>query len=194
MKKSEKKEESAQNVADKVNKATEKIIGTGNYQSLRSRSSTWFECKVRYDKTHEDGSEKRVTELYTVDALSFTEAEASIIDNMAVYVSGELKIANINPANYNEIFFSGNDDDDLWFKARLAFITIDDKNKEKRTYVNYLIQAKSIERAKRYVDEVMGETIIDYELKSLSETKIFDVFEHEPSTDNKQKEKDGKTE
>lgn len=119
---------------------------------------------------------------------------ASIIDNMAVYVSGELKIANINPANYNEIFFSGNDDDDLWFKARLAFITIDDKNKEKRTYVNYLIQAKSIERAKRYVDEVMGETIIDYELKSLSETKIFDVFEHEPSTDNKQKEKDGKTE
>lgn len=194
MKKSEKKEESAQNVADKVNKETEKIIGTGNYQSLRSRTSTWFECKVRYEKTQEDGSDKLVNELYVVDALSFTEAEASIIDNMAVYVSGELKIANINPANYNEIFFSGNDDDDLWFKARLAFITIDDKNKEKRIYVNYLIQAKSIERAKRYVDEVMGETIIDYELKSLSETKIFDVFEHEPSTDNKQKEKDGKTE
>lgn len=194
MKKSEKKEESAQNVADKVNKETEKIIGTGNYQSLRSRTSTWFECKVRYEKTQEDGSDKLVNELYVVDALSFTEAEASIIDNMAVYVSGELKIANINPANYNEIFFSGNDDDDLWFKARLAFITIDNKNKEKRTYVNYLIQAKSIERAKRYVDEVMGETIIDYELKSLSETKIFDVFEHEPSTDNKQKEKDGKTE
>lgn len=194
MKKSEKKEETAQNVAVKVNKATEKIIGTGNYQSLRSRTSTWFECKVRYEKTQEDGSDKLVNELYVVDALSFTEAEASIIDNMAVYVSGELKIANINPANYNEIFFSGNDDDDLWFKARLAFITIDDKNKEKRTYVNYLIQAKSIERAKRYVDEVMGETIIDYELKSLSETKIFDVFEHEPSTDNKQKEKDGKTE
>lgn len=194
MKKSEKKEESAQNVAVKGNNY-EKIIGTGNYQSLRSRTSTWFECKVRYEKTQEDGSDKLVNELYVVDALSFTEAEASIIDNMAVYVSGELKIANINPANYNEIFFSGNDDDDLWFKARLAFITIDDKkDKEKRTYVNYLIQAKSIERAKRYVDEVMGETIIDYELKSLSETKIFDVFEHEPSTDNKQKEKDGKTE
>ena len=193
MKKSEKKEESAQNVAVKGNNY-EKIIGTGNCQSLRSRTSTWFECKVRYEKTQEDGSDKLVNELYVVDALSFTEAEASIIDNMAVYVSGELKIANINPANYNEIFFSGNDDDDLWFKARLAFITIDNKNKEKRTYVNYLIQAKSIERAKRYVDEVMGKTIIDYELKSLSETKIFDVFEHEPSTDNKQKEKDGKTE
>jgi hypothetical protein len=171
------------------------FIGTGNGSSLRSRTSTWFECKVRYEKTQEDGSEKLVNELYVVDALSFTEAEASIIDNMAVYVSDELKIANINPANYNEIFFSDIDDDDLWFKARLAFITINEKIvKEKRTYVNYLIQAKSIERAKRYVDEVMGKTMNDYELKSLSETKIFDVFEHEPSTDNKQKEKDGKTE
>ena len=189
MKKSEKKEETAQNAA------TEKIIGTGNYQSLRSRTSTWFECKVRYEKTREDGSEKITTELYTVDALSFTEAEAKIIEEMSAYVSGELQVANINPAKYNEIFFSGNDDDDLWFKARLAFITIDEKkDKEKRTYVNYLIQAKSIERAKRYVDEVMGKTMIDYELKSLSETNIFDVFEHEPSTDNKQKEKDGKTE
>lgn len=195
MNKTEKKPQEEAKTQDKSqNQPKESFIGTGNGSSLRSRTSTWFECKVRYEKTQEDGNDKLVNELYVVDALSFTEAEASIIDNMAVYVSGELKISNINPANYNEIFFSGNDDDDLWFKARLAFITIDDKEKEKRTYVNYLIQAKSIERAKRYVDEAMGETIIDYELKSLSETKIFDVFEHEPSTDNKQKEKDGKTE
>lgn len=195
MNKTEKKPQEEAKTQDKSqNQPKESFIGTGNGSSLRSRTSTWFECKVRYEKTQKDGNDKLVNELYVVDALSFTEAEASIIDNMAVYVSGELKIANINPANYNEIFFSGNDDDDLWFKARLAFITIDDKNKEKRTYVNYLIQAKSIERAKRYVDEVMGKTVIDYELKSLSETNIFDVFEHEPSTDNKHKEKDGKTE
>lgn len=193
MNKTEKKPQEEAKTQDKSqNQPKESFIGTGNGSSLRTRTSTWFECKVRYEKTQENGNDKLVNELYVVDALSFTEAEASIIDNMAVYVSGELKIVNINPANYNEIYFSGNDDDDLWFKARLAFITIDDKNKEERTYVNYLVQAKSIERAKRYVDEVMGETIIDYELKSLSETKIFDVFEHEPST--KQKEKDGKTE
>lgn len=189
-----KPQEEAKKQDKSQNQPKESFIGTGNGSSLRSRTSTWFECKVRYEKTQDNGSEKMVNELYVVDALSFTEAEASIIDNMSVYVSGEFKVANINPANYNEIFFSGNDDDDLWFKARLAFITIDDKNKEKRTYVNYLIQAKSIERAKRYVDEVMSETIIDYELKSLSETKIFDVFEHEPSTDTKQKENDGKAE
>lgn len=177
-KKENKPQEEAKTQDKSQNQPTESFISRGNGFSLRSRTSTWFECKVRYEKTQEDGSEKLVNELYVVDALSFTEAEASIIDNMSVYVSGEFKVANINPANYNEIFFSGNDDDDLWFKARLAFITIDDKNKEKRTYVNYLIQAKSIERAKRYVDEVMGKTMIDYELKSLSETKILDVFEH----------------
>ena len=174
------------------NQPKESFIGTGNGSSLRSRTSTWFECKVRYEKTQEDGSEKMVNEQYVVDALSFTEAEASIIDNMSVYVSGEFKVANINPANYNEIFFSGNDDDDLWFKARLAFITIDEKkDKEKRTYVNYLIQAKCIERAKRYVDEVMGKTMNDYELKSLSETKIFDVFEHDLSKEWKEDEDQG---
>lgn len=195
MNKTEKKPQEEAKTQDKSqNQPKESFIGTGNGSSLRSRTSTWFECKVRYEKTQEDGNDKLVNELYVVDALSFTEAEASIIDNMAVYVSGVLKIANINPANYNEIFFSDIDDDDLWFKARLAFITIDEKkDKEKRTYVNYLIQANCIERAKRYVDEVMGKTMIDYELKRLSETKIFDVFEHEPSTD-KQKEKDDKTE
>ena len=192
MNKTEKKPQEEAKTQDKPqNKTKESFIGTGNGSSLRSRTSTWFECKVRYEKTQEDGSDKLVNELYVVDALSFTEAEANIIDNMAVYVSGELKIANINPANYNEIFFSGNDDDDLWFKARLAFITIDG-NKEKRSYTNYLIQAKSIERAKRYIDEVMGKTIIDYELKSLSESKIMDVFEHKSSSDEKKDEKSEK--
>lgn len=193
MKKSEKKEESAKNVAAKVNEATEKIIGTGNFQSLRSRSSTWFECKVRYEKTREDGSEKMTTEHYTVDALSFTEAEAKIIEEMAVYVSGELRVDNINRAAYGEIFFSDICDDDLWFKARLAFITIDEKSeKEKRSYVTYLVQAKSLERARRYIDEVMGKTMIDYEVKGLNETNIMDVFEHKSSSDEKKDEKSEK--
>lgn len=191
-KKENKPQEEAKTQDKSQNQPKESFIGTGNGSSLRSRTGTWFECKVRYEKTQEDGSEKMVNELYVVDALSFTEAEASIIDNMSVYVSGEFKVANINPANYNEIFFSGNDDDDLWFKARLAFITIDEKkDKEKRTYVNYLIQAKCIERAKRYVDEVMGKTMNDYELKSLSETKIFDVFEHDLSKEWKEDEDQG---
>lgn len=83
-------EKKTESLKVKVDKAiAEKIIGIGNSSSLRSRTGSWFECKVRYGKTQDDGSEKMVNELYVVDALSFTEAEASIIDNMQVYVSGE---------------------------------------------------------------------------------------------------------
>ena len=79
---------------------------------MRSRTSTWFETKVKYQKTMEDGSEKVVSEAYVVDALSFTEAESAIIDEMSVYVSGELKVSGIGKACYGEIFFSDLDDDD----------------------------------------------------------------------------------
>lgn len=148
--------------------------------TLRSHATTWFECKVAYEKMMEDGNEKVVNETYTVDALSFTEAEGRIIDEMAAYASNDLRIVDISRAKYGEIFFSDNDEDDLWFKVRLAFITIDEKTqKEKRTYATYLVQANSLERARKYTDKAMGGTTMnDYELKSLSETKILDVFEH----------------
>lgn len=176
----------------KQTKSKESFTGIGNGSSLRSRTGSWFECKVRYERTMEDGTKKSVTELYIVDALSFTEAEAKIIDEMSCYVSGEFKVVSIVRASFNEIFFSDITEDELWFKAKLAFLTINEKTeKEKRTYQNYLVQGKCIERAKRYVDEVMGHTMIDYELKSLSESKILDVFEHhdkENSTSEKQKQ------
>ena len=155
---------------------------------MRSRTSTWFETKVKYQKTMEDGSEKVVSEAYVVDALSFTEAESAIIDEMSVYVSGELKVSGIGKACYGEIFFSDMDDDDKWYKAKLQFITIDEKSgKEKRSNVTYLVQAKSLARALRYVDEVMGKSMLDYDIVGLNETHVFDVFEHHaPSSENKE--------
>ncbi len=155
---------------------------------MRIRTGTWFKTKVKYQKTMEDGSEKVVSEAYVVDALSFTEAESAIIDEMSVYVSGELKVSNLGKASYNEIFFSDVDDDDKFYTCKLQFITIDEKSeKERRSNVTYLVQAKSLARALRYVDEVMGKTMIDYDIVGLNETKVFDVFEHHaPSSENKE--------
>mgnify|MGYP002619869817 FL=1 len=158
---------------------------------MRSRTSTWFETKVKYQKTMEDGSEKVVSEAYVVDALSFTEAESAIIDEMSVYVSGELKVSGIGKACYGEIFFSDVDDDDKWYRAKLQFITIDDKSdKEKRTNVVYLVQAKSLARALRYIDEVMGKTMIDYDTIGINETPIMDVFEHQAASEKKEEKND----
>ena len=155
---------------------------------MRIRTGTWFKTKVKYHKTMEDGSEKVVSEAYVVDALSFTEAENAIIEEMSAYVSGELKVSNLGKASYNEILFSDVDDDDKFYTCKLQFITIDEKSeKEKRSNVTYLVQAKSLSRALRYVDEVFGKTMMDYDIVGLNETHVFDVFEHHaPSSENKE--------
>lgn len=147
---------------------------------MRSRTADWFEVKIRYDKTQEDGTVKPVTEQYTLDAFTFTDAEASIIEEMKAYISGDFKITDIKPAPYKEIFFSDMTSDDFWFKAKLQFITLDEKSgKEKRSAVSYLVQAHTFPQAVKYIEEVMGKTMIDYVISNLSETKIMDVFEHE---------------
>ena len=146
---------------------------------MRSRTATWFECKIRYEKTMEDGMQKKVTEAYVVDALSFSEAEERIIEEMSSYISGEFTVTDIKKAPYGEIFFSDQEMADSWYKAKLQFITLDEKTeKEKRTSVNYLVQAGSFNGALKNLEEVMGGTMIDYNIASVAETTLMDVFEH----------------
>lgn len=146
---------------------------------MRSRTSKWFETKVRYDKMQDDGTQKKVTELYVVDALSFTNAEASIQEEMSSYISGEFDVTGIAPTTYGEIFFSDKATDDYFFKVKLQFITLDEKTeKEKLTNVYYLVQAHSLQQAVGYVEEVMNGTAQDYKFAAIQETKICDVFEY----------------
>lgn len=162
---------------------------------MRSRQSNWFEVGIRYQKTQEDGSEKSVTEKYAIDALSFTEGESAITEEMTAYISGEFKVKSMQEASYREVFFSDKDDDDCWYKAKLQFISYDDKaNKEKRSNVTYLVQAKSMHRAINNIDEVMGKTLIDYEIIGLSKTNVYDVFEHKTKEEKEQKSNEEKRE
>ena len=147
---------------------------------MRSRTAQWFECKIKYEKLMEDGLQKQVVEQYVVDALSFAEAEQRITEEMSQYISGEFEVADVKKAAYKEVFF---DDDnaasDRWYKAKLDFITTDEKTeKEKRSRVTYLVQATNLNRAMKNVDTVMGGTMIDYDAASISDTKLVDVFEY----------------
>ena len=146
---------------------------------MRTRNSEWYEVKFQHEQTQEDGTQKKVTELYTVDALSFTEAESKITEEMKLYVSGETFIKAITRAPYKEIFFDERESADKYYKAKLDFITIDEKTeKEKKSTVTYLVQAANLDEAKKNINEVMGTTMIDYDIQSIAETKIIDVFEH----------------
>ena len=152
---------------------------------MRSRSANWFECKIRYEKVMENGLAKKVFENYTVDAMSFSEAEARIVEEMSSYISGEFTVEDIKKAPYKEIFFSDENSADKWYKAKLAFITLDEHTeKEKRSNVTYLVQAGSLSAAMRNVDEVMGGTLIDYVQCALQETSLMDVFEYKKKEDN----------
>jgi len=149
---------------------------------MRSRTAEWFECKIRYEKVMEDGLQKRVSENYVVDALSFSEAEERIIEEMSSYISGEFDVIDIKKAPYKEIFFADQDLADKWYKAKLQFITIDEKTeKEKRSTVTYLANAGSFNGAVKNIEEVMSGTMIDYIIASVAETTLMDVFEYQKS-------------
>ncbi|KAA6317294.1 hypothetical protein EZS27_032525, partial [termite gut metagenome] len=109
---------------------------------------TWFECKIRYEKVMENGMNKKVAEPYLVDALSFTEAEARIIEEITPFISGEFTVADIRRANYSELFFSDEDAADRWFKCKLLFITLDEKSgAEKKIATQILVQAADLHDA-----------------------------------------------
>ena len=147
---------------------------------MQSKTSDWFETKIRYAKVQEDGSQKNVTEQYVVDALSFSEAEERILDEMKVYISGDYKITAITPASYHEVFFSDNTGDSKWFKAKVDFIIIDEKTeKVKHSKTTYLVQADSLASAVKHINDVMDDSMCDYTSVSAQETKIMDVFKAE---------------
>lgn len=144
---------------------------------MRSRIAIWFECKVSYEKVMEDGLQKKVTEQYVVNAMSFAEAEARITQEMSPFISGEFTVEDVKKAPYKEIFFD-DAQSERWYKVKLDFITLDEKTeKEKRTRLTYLVQAASLKGSLVNVQDLLSGTMIDYEAASAAETKIEEVFE-----------------
>ncbi len=137
----------------------------------------WFECKVRYDKTLETGLLKKVTESYLVDALSFTEAEERFLQEIEPMMSGEYSVSDIKRAKIAELFESIDTTDDKWYKAKVAYIAYDEKKGvEKRTNQIMLIQAKDLRVAVRNLDKGMQGTMGDWDIISIAETPIMDIF------------------
>ena len=146
--------------------------------------NTWFECKVSFEKVLENGMQKKVTEPYLVDALSFTEAEARIIEEIRPFIAGEFTVTDIKRARLSELFF--NENGDRFYKIKVYFITIDEKSaKEKRTAANMLVQASTLKEAIEVLEEGMKGTMADYTISSVAETMIMDVFAFNKEVDDR---------
>ena len=135
----------------------------------------WFECKVRYDKLMENGMQKKVNEPYMVDALSFTEAEARIIEDVTPFISGDFSVSAVKRTNISEIFWD--DSADKWYHVKVNFITIDEKSAvEKKTTSHILVAATDFKGALDNFMEGMKGTMADFEIASIAETTIMDVY------------------
>lgn len=150
--------------------------------------NNWFTCKIRYEKTLENGLIKKETEHYLVDALSFTEAEARIIEEVTPFISGVFEVTGVAKANYSELFYAEEEAADKWYKVKMVFLTLDEKSgNEKRTATNVLVQAADLRDAIKKLDEGMKGSMADYEIVSVAETPLMDVFKYkseESSVDN----------
>jgi len=136
-----------------------------------------FEVKVKYDKIDEQsGKDKKVTEKYLVDALSFTEAEAKIYKEMESMIRGEFIITSISRANYTDVFQTAGD---LWYKAKVSYASIDERSgKEKKISNSILCMGYSVDNAYSNINESMGVMTVDFTIDGISDSKIMDFFKY----------------
>lgn len=135
----------------------------------------WIKTSVRFDKTMENGAIKRVTEPYLVDALSFTEAEARIIEEVTPFISGEFTVSAVKKSKVSEIFWDASGD--RWYQVKAAFITINEKTSaEKRSKTVFMVQARDFKSAYDNFMQGMKGTMADFEIIGITETAIMDVF------------------
>ncbi|MBP3373305.1 MAG: DUF4494 domain-containing protein [Bacteroidaceae bacterium] len=147
----------------------------------------WFECKVRYDKTMENGLSKQVTETYLVDALSFTEAERRFIEEIEPFMGGEFTVTDIRRTKIAELFESNDGLADRWFKCKVAFITLDEKTgAEKRANQMMMVQAIDLRDAVKALDKAMEGTLGDYVIVSVAESPVMDVYRYKLADDDQQ--------
>lgn len=145
--------------------------------------AAWFECKVTYEKVADNGMPKKVVESYLVDADSFTLAEAKMIEEITPFVSmGEFNISNIRKVNYAELFLNEDDKCDRYYRCKVLYVTIDEKNGvEKKTPAFMLVKSDSLPNAVAELEKQMGKGLADYEITSVAETALMDVFQYVPA-------------
>ena len=144
---------------------------------MKQISGIWFECKVRYEQTQEDGMNKMVTETYVYKAEDFGEAYDKATKNMSTFISGEFGITAMKIAQYGEVVMQDERTEEKFYRVKVNLIILDEKTqKEKKVAQYYLVNADSVEKARKYTDAALSDTMMDYVIEAVQEAKIIDVI------------------
>ena len=143
---------------------------------MKQISGIWFECKVRYEQTQEDGMNKMVTETYVYKAEDFGEAYDKATKDMSTSISGEFEITAMKIAQYKEIITQDERTEEKYYRVKVNLIILDEKTqKEKKIACYYLVNADSVEKARKYTDTALSDTMMDYVIEAVQEAKICDI-------------------
>ncbi len=138
----------------------------------------FYQVKVKYDRSGNEGHFTTVTETYLVDAMSFTEAEKRITEELKEFVSGEFEVVGIRGTSITELF--ANNEGDIWYKFKVAFVVLDEERGiEKRTPHFMLAQGENLKEALKVLEKGMEGTTTNYDVISVTETPIMDVLKLE---------------
>ncbi len=138
---------------------------------------TWFDCKVVYEKTLENGLIKKISESYLVKAFNIVEVEKKIVEELKPFIRGDFEVTDVRKAKIAELYYENTYEDAIWYKLKLVFITIDEsKGKEKKTNTFVIIKANSIKQVLGILEDKMRGSVIDFTIASVTETTYSDVI------------------
>lgn len=140
-------------------------------------TANWFECKIKYTKVTEEGKEKKVSEMYLLDAMSYTEAESRITGALASMIQGDFYIAGLKKSNITELVESNDESDDKWYKAKIGIIDADQiSGKEKKSNQYFLVAGANINSALANLEKSLSTYVVPFEIDAIADTAFMDVF------------------
>jgi hypothetical protein len=138
---------------------------------------TWYKAKVAYSKEDEQGRARNVTEEYLMDALSFTEAEAKIHEEMKARVMGSFQVKAITKSRITDVFEY--DDSDVFYQCKLVYMISDaDSGREKKEVNLMLIHAHNVQEAYERVHDQMNNLLVTFSVPEVKESLVLEVFHH----------------
>lgn len=143
----------------------------------------WYQAKVKFTKQMEDGTLKRITEPYLLDAVSFTDAEARIYEEVGEQIRGEFIVSDVSKKDYADIFHY--EDADYWYQAKVTYVSVDAySGKEKKVTNLFLVSADNVKEAYERIYESLASMLVSYEIPEIKLTPIVDIFPFKPDLDN----------
>jgi hypothetical protein len=145
----------------------------------------WFQCKIKYQKEEENGKMKNVSETYLVDAVSYTEAEARIYQELGSIIRGEFEVTAITKSRFVDIFHY--DDNDVWYKCKVTYVVADENSgKEKKITNMMLVTAANVKEAYERIHESLSTMLVPFEVPDISTSPIVEIFPYVSDEDKEQ--------